>query len=293
MKLSGGQLTPADAANIGRAMAENGMLNPTQFLQVASMLGMGGVTPANVYEVAAKVALGSFRFDQALSPEKTQALEGGGKTIGGQKVVTAGDYRDIKGGDLETSRIAGTQNKAISQALGLAGAEELTKADSTYLDYLHGTRDARGKVTSAGTGTRSAVMEALLRDEKGLKDRHFVVQTKDGAKTVTFEEAFKSFSDQLARGDVTIQETGQTVAEATGKMGDSSVATGSAGQPAPKGAKDPTAVAGSVTIYADDELKRIIRIVTAGGASYDQAKRQGVPGPAFPATPGEYPHAGG
>lgn len=291
MALTGGQLTPADAADIGRRMAENGMLNPMQFMQVATTLGIGGVTPANVYEVAAKVALGSFRFDEALSPKQTQALEGGGRTIGGQKVVTAGDYR--KGGDAETAGRAGAQNKAIAQALGLAGAEELTGAGNAYLGYLHGSRDARGQVTSAGSGARSAVMEALLRDEKGLKDKHFVVQTKDGPKAVSFEEAFRSFGDQLSRGDVTIQETGETVAQATGKIGDRSVATPSSGQGAPKGAKDPGAVAGSVTIYADDELRRIIRIVASGGASYDQARRNGVPAPAFPATPGEYPSATG
>ena len=293
MALTGGQLTPGDAAEIGRKMSENGMLNPMQFMQVAAAMGMGGVTPANVYEVAAKVALGGFRFDQALSPRETQPLEGGGKTIGGQKVVTAGDYRDIKGGDRETARRAGGQNLTIEKSIGISRESDLSKAGSEYLEYVHGSRDAHGRVTAAGSGTRSSVMEALLRDEKGLRDKHFIVQTKDGPKTVSFEDAFKNYSDQLARGDVTVQETGETVAQTTGKMGDRSVATGSAGQPAAKGAKAPTATAGSVTIYADDELKRIIRIVASGGATYDQARRQGVPAPAFPPTPSEYPSATG
>jgi hypothetical protein len=292
MSATGGQLTSEDAAGIGRTMAERGMLNPTQFMAVAQAMGIGGVTPANVYEVAAKVALGGFRFDKALS---TPQLPGGGSTIGGQKILTVRDQRQVKGGDSETARAIGGQQRQIAKELGAASVGDLSRAGQAYLGRVEGSTDAHMRVTDPGTGQRSSILEALLRDEKGLKDKSFVVQTKDGSKAVSFEEAFKSFEDQLSRGDVVIQQTGETVAQATGQMGDRGAAVTSSGKAAPKGAKDPSqaGVTGTVTIYATDELRRILGIVTSGGVSVDQARRQGVPAAPFPSTPYEYPNATG
>lgn len=290
--LTGGQLTESDAASIGRTMAERGMLNPTQFMAVAQAMGIGGVTPANVYEVAAKVALGGFRFDKALS---TPQLADGGSTIGGQRLLTVRDARQVKGGDRGAARAMGAQQRQIAKELGASNMGDLSSAGQAYLHRIEGSTDARMNVTDPGTGRRNAVLEALLRDEKGLKDKSFVVQTKDGAKAVSFEEAFKSFEDQLSRGDVVIQQTGETVAQATGQMGDRGAAVTSAGRSAPKGSKDPgqAGVTGTVTIYATDELRRILGIVTSGGVTVDQARRQGVPAAPFPATPYDYPNAGG
>lgn len=292
MAQTGGQLTESDAAGIGRTMAERGMLNPTQFMAVAQAMGIGGVTPANVYEVAAKVALGGFRFDQALS---TPQLPDKGTTIGGQRLLTARDIRPIKGGDRETARATGAQQKQIANALGAPGVEALSAAGLSYLHGIQGSTDAHMRVTDPGTGRRSAVLEALLRDEKSLRDKSFVVQTKDGSRAVSFEEAFRSYEDQLSRGDVVIQQTGETVAQATGQMGDRGAGTPSAGQPATKGSRAPGqgGVTGTVTIYATDELRRILGIVTTGGVSVDQARRQGVPAAPFPATPYDYPNATG
>lgn len=292
MAATGGQLTSEDAAGIGRTMAERGMLNPTQFMAVAQAMGIGGVTPANVYEVAAKVALGGFRFDKALS---TPQLPGGGSTIGGQRILTVRDQRQVKGGDSETARAIGGQQRQIAKELGAASVGDLSRAGQAYLGRVEGSTDAHMRVTDPGTGQRSAILEALLRDEKGLRDKSFVVQTKDGSKAVSFEEAFKSFEDQLSRGDVVIQQTGETVAQATGQMGDRGAAVTSSGKAAPKGAKDPgqAGVTGTVTIYATDELRRILGIVTSGGVSVDQARRQGVPAAPFPSTPYEYPNATG
>lgn len=295
MQATGGQLTPALAADIGRQMASAGYLNIMQFMQVASMLGLGGVTQANAYEVAAKVALGGFRFDRSLA---SSDLPDKGTTIGGRKIQTGLDYGTVVYGD-NNSDMAGMtpqqsqklqqehfaqldQLRDLGNAIGQSGTPD--PAGMSYINSVEGV---------GGSGQRSSVLEALLRDEKSLRDKHFVVQTKDGPKEVTFDQAFGLYQDQLRRGDVVIKETGATVSETTGKMGDPTAGLTSDAKSSPAGSSAPGKVSGTVTIYADDELKRILRFATSGGVYLDDPRRNGVPAPPFPGTPGDYPSASG
>lgn len=294
MQATGGQLTPAGAAEIGRQMAQRGMLNAMQFMQVAASLGLGGVTPANVYEVAAKVALGGFRFDQSLAGSD---LPDRGTTVGGQGIVTNAQVAAAKAkstgpGNPQEVSTQGGQASQIADAIGQGykyvqsgrgGTQRTGGPDTTGAEYISSVQQS---------GSRSAVLEALLKDPS-FKDKHFVVQSAKGPIAVNFEQAFGQYQDQLRHGDVTIQETGETVAQTTGKLGDQTGTAASAGQAGPAGAGAPGQVAGSVAIYADDELKKILRFATGGGAYIDSSQRSGNPAPAFPSTPADYPVAGG
>lgn len=286
VKATGGQLTPAVAATIGRAMAAKGLLNPMQFSQVAAQLGLAGVTPANVYEVAAKVALGGFRFDQAL-PASAGNLPDAGKTIGGKPIVTADKVP--KYGTSDPGNLAGTQNRQygeLAEAIGQPTDPNLgTGPDTAGASYIESVTGA------GGTGQRSGILEKLLKEEGSYSKQHFVVQGPKGPVSVSFEQAFSQYQDQLRRGDVTIQETGETVAQATGNLGVAGTQVTSAGKDTPAGAKAPEQVAGTVTIYATDELKRILGF--RQGAFIGDAQRNGVPAAAFPGSPDEYPTAGG
>lgn len=291
MQKTGGTLTPAAAARIGREMAERGMFNPMQFMAVAGQLGLGGVTPANVYEVAAKIAVGAFRFDQALAQND---LPDKGTTIDGQKIQTGTNY-DPNDPNLRSAslldpgahdRATGAERQAqqLKDAIGQRGKSPTT-ADMSYFNAVIGEH---------GTGQRSSILEALLKDERGLQDKHFVVDTKDGPREVPFDEAFKLYQDQLRSGNVRIRETGETVADVTGKVGDTSVDTPSAGQPAPGGAKPPEQqTSGTVTIYPTAELQRILRFSSTGGIYIDSAQRAGIPASPFPSTPSDYPSSTG
>lgn len=285
---TGGKLTPGDAAELGRQMAAKGYLNVQQFMVVAAQMGLGGVTPANVYETAAKIAVGGIRLDQSLA-QSSSVLADGGRTIGGQSIVTAADKASTPDYDAKT----GQQGKMIAQAIGAGGTNDLSKQGVEYLREVQGRFDAHGKVSESGTGQRSAIVEGLLKDQKAYSDKHFRVQTGDGEKTVDFKTAFSKYRDQLERGDVVVQETGDTVSTAVGAPGDRTNALDSAGKPAAKGAKAGDAPAGSVGIYASPELERILRF-TYGGSTYaDSARRSGVPASAFPQAPSQYPTAGG
>jgi hypothetical protein len=287
VKATGGQLTPAVAADIGRRMAENGLLNPMQFIQVATQLGLNGVTPANVYEVAAKVALGGFRFDKAL-PGGDTGLPDAGKTVGGQQIVTDAA---AAGSGASGTRAQGAQASKLAEAIGQpykviqtgrGGAQRTGGPDAAGKQYIAGVQQS---------GSRSAILESLLKDKNTFGGRHYVVQGPDGPVSVSFEQAFGAYQDQLRRGDVTIQETGETVAQATGHMGATGTQVTSAGEPVPGGAKPTGQVAGSVTIYATDELRKILGF--RQGGYIDSAQRNGVPAAAFPEAPGEYPTAAG
>jgi hypothetical protein len=261
------------------------MLNVQQFMVVAAQMGLGGITPANVYEVAAKVAVGGIRLDQSLAGQAD--LPDAGRTAGGQPLLTA---RDKDSPDY--SRRLGEQGRLIAEATGRSGLDTLSKSGLAYLREVQGRIDAHGRVEEPGTGQRSAILEGLLKDEKGLKDKHFVVQGPNGPVTVDFEQAFTQYRDQLRRGDVVVHESGQTVAEATGKMGDRTGQVTSTSKEPPKGAGSGAAPAGSVAIYPAPELERILRLVYGGGAYADSARRAGVPAAPFPSDPSLYPSAG-
>jgi hypothetical protein len=292
MSKSGGQLTSADAANIGRELAERGLLNTQQFMAVAAQLGLGGVTQANVYEVAAKIAVGGIRLDQSLA-SSSSTLPDSGRTVGGAPVATAGAGASQQQLSLQAKTIAdatgGYSTSPDPTDLGLS------KEGRAYLEEVQGSYGKRGKVDQQGTGQRSAVVEALLKQQKSFSKDKFVVQTKDGPAAVSFSEAFKTYRDQLERGDVVIQDTGETVSQAVGAPGNRDQRISSNTQAAPKGSTDPSkgAMNGTVTIYPSAELQKILQFRTSGGVYVESAQRSGTPAAAFPATPNDYPSATG
>ena len=276
------------------------------------------LSPNTVISMASTLGLGTWSQDKAMQMLGALALNGGdiGATAEANKQASGGEAAnhptEINGQKIVTGQSTGQTNSATSQGKGI-GAAGLTPANASKGEIAL-SKQTQELYSAAGTksgeaekyvqmvnstGKRSAIAEALLKNEKSYKNKHFIVDTSSGEKEVSYQELFNSYKDQLVTGNVRDADTGNELSGAdelnTPGTGGSLTTTKSAGRKAPKGAKDVSTTAGSgeVTIKPSDELARWFTFAASGGASIDQANRNGVPAPAFLPDPSQYPSATG
>jgi hypothetical protein len=149
------------------------------------------------------------------------------------------------------------------------------------------------------TGKTDPGIEAAITQFGGREDR-IKVQTKQGARIVTIDEAIRDYSDQISSGSAIVasgENAGKKISEVTG-VTTTGVVPGKDGventakQNAKSGIKtedydtimgkdkenaNGTAAGGTVTIEPSPELARLFNFKTTGNLSVDQSAAQGVP----------------
>lgn len=156
-------------------------------------------------------------------------------------------------------------------------------------------------------GQTDPVLEDLIHNYGAKTDVGYEVQTKDGKKVVSLDEAIKYYPDQLAHGTATIvggDDDGKSVSDAVGyteqsftpNQGQSADTTSSDNQGGvsaddwrkdhPTDQSDAQDARGKITIEASDELRRMFNFTGSGvvNSQVESGASSGVP-PAVSAGP--------
>lgn len=324
----GGQDLTTDALQIAQGMDlprdKSGKVagSDAQRQVAAQLLTSRGMSLDAVTNTAAALGLGQWTQEQALQRLGALALNGGdigAESEANKQSASAGGYAAKhptqlnSGQKIITARSVGAQGSDTARGRGIGAAGGITEGHASKGETALGVQtnalytavgteseEARKYVAMVNdTGRRSALAEALLKAEKSYKHKQFVVQTKDGPKTVSYHDLFSNYKDQLRTGNVIDAQTGNRLSDAdelnVAGTGKDLEGTASAGRKAPKGAKNFSATAGSgeVTIKPSSELQRWFTFITSGGITVDQANRNAVPANAFYPDPSQMPSATG
>jgi hypothetical protein len=180
---------------------------------------------------------------------------------------------------------------AISEIWGTSREKNTSRAMQTNLDaYIGYQKD---------TKSSNPAIEALITRLGDNTDARIQVQTKQGPRVVTIDEAIKYYSDQISSGQAIVMnagdESGKTVAESTGvRVGgftpgaggtkDSTTMDAPAGQSIddwrkanPGQSSISGNSSGTVTISPSPELRRLFAFTGTGGVNIDGAAAAGRP----------------
>jgi hypothetical protein len=268
-------ITPSLAALLSAAQT----LIPNNNFTDATMLQLVGHLALTGGDIGATEALQKASENGQISdPTKLP----GGQNIMTSPQLAASDKKTGQGGDSQSANQNNAryrQDTALSKAIGHASG---TAAQS----YIQMVDD---------TGKRSAIAEALLKNQKSYSGKQFTVQTKDGDRNVDYTTLFTHYKDQLKAGTVVDADTGDPLSSASelDVQGDKGTKVTSSGRKAPKGADDVTKADGSVIIKPSAALQKWFDFTTTGGVTVDQSKRNGVPAAPFMSSPDQYPSATG
>lgn len=289
-------IAASDAQQIGRQLESEGLIFPQAVAQIATQLGLSGITIANASQAVVLMALGAFDFSKmggASGPGATRGVAGGGSatTVAGQAIKTGSAF---------TSAVAGrsgvSQSAQLLSALGYtytppatqggkgAGEGPVNAATRTGMDSKTSAAAQAYVSQVAQTGKRDPVIESLLSKSAGLGDSTFRVQTSKGARNVSLATAISDYADQLRTGDVSIASgTGQGKLVSDITKVSSTTAANSASQD-PKGtSKERSGQTNNahITVSPTAALSRLLKF----NVDTDTANRTGTPAPAFPAPP--------
>lgn len=275
MDLPNGKLTPGQADQIGRQLG----VNPEALMYSLQARGITGVTPANVYEYAGKLALGGVNLREGFN-EQAERRDNGG--LRANQVGRLGN-RDLQAGQELTTGQTGALERNLGytsrmRAMRYGGVKETPGLGKEARDALQ-TYEQRVEKT----GRRSGAIEGLLRKGAISDDSKFLVQTRDGQRQVSLSEAVKDYRDQLETGRATVlsgSQAGRTVGDITGVT--TTADAPSETRKAKSGTKDFKAPQGSVMIDLSPEAKRVFRVVSGGGAYIGDAGASATAPVAFP-----------
>jgi hypothetical protein len=211
------EITPAQAAIIARQVQQEGLMPDTRSIQTAmARSGIENVSTANAGATAVMAVGGEFNLEtEAMNPQDVQGMDW--ETQQGWLKEQGLEFEDAAG--YNEWRVANANDNTGVKGMG---RRDTLKPKAAYASW------------ASETGKTSPAIEALFNKGYSKSDR-FVVQTEDGEKDVSFEEAVKFYPEQLARGEAMLieskknkDEIGTTVSDITG-LGDSTIEIG-AGQ---------------------------------------------------------------
>lgn len=234
--------------------------------QIENMMGESGMTQANAIQYLMKTFAGgmtdpsgkfattdaSVAAEQQKQERGTFAVEGGG--LSGSQAEKARGQLGMGGGALGLAQMGPGALLAATTGIGRNDSDEQKQAARIYWAEANQTKRAGG-------------VSAALASKTGFSgDRRIRVQTKDGERLVTTDDALRHFRDQVDAGTAMIEsgaDAGKTVAEAMNMAGDTDLkVTSSTEKGKGKYGKDAEDSGGSkakVTIEATAELRRLLK----------------------------------